>query len=344
MTPKKLLKELQEFTTADTVHMYIIERKLKPNSKSSDRPSEKFQYIPVQINLSPELVPLVSGMLEKAIEKKVTEDVQILDYEPIDDTLEKLYTYSDLGKIAGFKEFLANLGNKMKTLTSFKELEDLEKAWALCYGYYHANKKKWLYCIKKLSPKKIAVEVNVNTTVKDALKHGIQSFFDTKTKMLKPLNGFSINLDPSIDMVYHDETIYIFQKKAFEELASLTEEFEELAQEVVQEIEDLEIIEGVTFLTAIVAAKPSFRNKLIKAQAIGNINFLNGKTAKEVKKEFNRVGKRLNIKFNFDADNKVLAENDGDAKNIIDVLCEFYKEGVFGGKIFESPAGRIKKT
>ena len=343
MTPKKLLKELQEFTTADTVHMYIIERKLKPNSKSSDRPSEKFQYIPVQINLSPELVPLVSGMLEKAIEKKVTEDVQILDYEPIDDTLEKVYTYSDLGKITGFKEFLANLGNEMKTLTSFKELEDLEKAWALCYGYYDANKKKWLYCIKKLSPKKIAVEVNVNTTVKEAVKHGIQSFFDIKTQMLKPLNGFSINLDPSIDMIYYDDTIYIFQKKAFEELASLTEEFEELAKDIVQEIENLEIVEGLTFLTNVVAARPSFRNKLIKAQSIGNIEFLNGKEAKEVKREFNRVGKKLNIKFNFDANGKVVAENDKDAESIINVLCEFYKEGVFGGKIFESPAGRIKK-
>ncbi|MFD2920661.1 Kiwa anti-phage protein KwaB-like domain-containing protein [Terrimonas rubra] len=344
MTPKKLLKELHEFTNADAVHMYIIERKLKSNVKSSSRPSEKFQYIPVQINLSPELVPLVSGMLKKAIEQKVTEDIQILDYEPIDDTLEKVYTYSDLGKITGFKEFLANLGNEMKTLTSFKELEDLEKAWALCYGYYDANKKKWLYCIKKLSPKKIAVEVNVNTTVKEAIKYGIQSFFDIKTQMLKPLNGFSINLDPSIDMVYHDETIYIFQKKAFEELASLTEEFEELAKDVVQELENLEIVEGATFIASVVADKPSFRNKLIKAQVIGNIEFLSGKEAKEVKKEFNRVGKRLNIKFNFGADGKILVANDDDAKNIINVLCELYKEGLFGGKIFESPAGRIKKS
>lgn len=344
MTPKKLLKELKEFTTTDTVHMYIVERKLKPNTKSTDRPSERFQYIPFQVNLSPELVPLLSGMLEKAIEKKVNEDVQILEYEPIDDTLDKLYTYSDLGKITGFKEFLSNLGEEIKPLTSFADLEELEKTWALCYGYYDAKKKQWLYCIKKLSPRKIAVEVNVNTTVKDAIKHGIQSYFDTKTQMLKPLNGFSINIDPSIDMVYHNENIYIFQKKAFEELASLTEEFEEVATRIVQEIEDLEIVEGLTFLTSVVATKPSFRNKIIKAQSIGNIDFLSGKESKEIKKEFNRVGKRLNIKFNFGADGKVLAESDEDAKNIIDVLCEFYKEGLFGGKIFESPAGRIKKS
>lgn len=38
-----------------------------------------------------------------------------------------------------------------------------------------------------------------------------------------------------------------------------------------------------------------------------------------------------------------MAVNEDDAENIIKVLCEFYKEGIFGGKIFESPAGRIKK-
>lgn len=343
MTPEKLLKELKEFTAADTVHMYIIERKLKPNTKSTDRPSEKFEYIPLQVNLSQELSLLVSGMLEKAIEKKIKEDVQILDYEPIDDTLDKLYTYSDLGKIVGFKEFLTNLGEEIKTLTSFAELEELEKTWALCYGYHDSKKRKWLYCIKKLSPRKIAVEVNVNTNVKDAVKYGIQSFFDMKTQTLKPLNGFSINLEPSIDMVYYDDTIYIFQKKAFEELTSLTEEFEELAKDVVEEIEKLEMIGGLDFLADVVAARPSFRNKLIKAQGIGNIDFLSGKEIKEVKKEFNRVGERLNIKFNFDDAGKVVAASGEDAQNIINVLCEFYKEGLFGGKIFESPAGRIKK-
>ncbi|MBN8669392.1 MAG: DUF4868 domain-containing protein [Chitinophagales bacterium] len=341
MTPKELLENLKEFTKADTVHMYIIERRQKEGAKKNGRPSEKFEYIPMQVNLSADLVPLVSSMLEKVIERKVKEDVQILDYEPIDDTLDKLYTYNDLGKITGFNEFLKNLGKEIKTLTSFEELEQIEKAWALCYGYYDGKKKEWLYCIKKLSPRKIAVEVKTSENVLQAAKYGIQSFFDTKTKTLKPLNGFSINLDPSIDMVYYNETIYIFQKKAFEELTSLTEEFEILANEIVGEIEKLNFIQGLNFLSQTILNKPAYRNKLIKAKSIGNIDFL---TDKNIKREFSRAGKKLNIKFAFDGHDNIIAANENDAENIIRVLSEFYKEGIFGGKIFESPAGRLKNS
>ena len=37
-----------------------------------------------------------------------------------------------------------------------------------------------------------------------------------------------------------------------------------------------------------------------------------------------------------------MAEDEEDAKNIIKVLSEYFKEGIFGGKVFESPAGRLK--
>ena len=260
MTPQQLLSELKEFTNVNTVHMYVIERKLKAGAKVTDRPSEKFEYIPHQVNLSKDLMPLVSGMLEKVIERKVKEDVQILDYEPIDDTLDKLYTYNDLGKITGFKEFLNSLDKEIGILSSFAELEKIEKAWALCYGYYHNADKQWLYCIKKLSPSRIAVDIRTSTNVAQAAKNGIQSFFDLNTKTLKPLDGFSINIEPSIDMVYHRHTIYIFQKKAFEELTSLTEEFEALANDIVQEIEKLDFIEGLSFVADIIKTKPSIKS------------------------------------------------------------------------------------
>lgn len=340
MKPKKLLEELKEFTSVDTVHMYIVERRIKPGVKSSERPSEKFEYIPLQVNLSLDLMPVVSKMLNKVIERKVKEDVAIIEYEPIDDTLDKLYTYTDLGKIIGFKDFLASLGDEVKTLKSFSELEELEKAWALCYGYYNNKSKKWLYCIKKLSPRRIAVEANTSKSITEAFKNGIYSYFDLESETLKLFNGFSLNIEPSIDMIYYNKTIYIFQKKAFEELTSLTEEFEILAGEIITEIKALKFIEGMKFMSEIVALKPAFRNKLIKAKSIGNIDFLAGK---DIKKEFNRVGKRLDIKFSFDKHGKILAESEEDAENIIKVLSEFYKEGIFGGKIFESPAGRIKK-
>lgn len=342
MTSEILLRELQEYTSAQTVHMYIIERKLKAQAKTKDKPSLKFEYIPLQVNVSKELMPIISGMLSKAIEKKVKDDLEIKEYEVIDDTVEKLYVYNDLGKIEGFQEFLKNrLGGEIKPLQSFGELEELEKAWALCYGFYDDNNKKWLYCIKKLSPRRIAIETQTSQTVGEAVKNGIYSYFDQKTKTLKPFNGFSLNIEPSIDMIYVDEKIYIFQKKAFEDITSLTEEFEVMANDLITEIEDVEFIEGLAHLSNVIMKKPSFRQKLIKAKTIGNLDFL--KTCTNIKREFQRAGKKLEIKFTFDVADKIVAETEDEAENIIKVLSEYYKEGIFGGKIFESPAGRVKK-
>ncbi|SHF94300.1 Kiwa anti-phage protein KwaB-like domain-containing protein [Flavisolibacter ginsengisoli] len=342
MTSKKLLNRLEEFTSVETVHLYVIERKTKLDHGTKARPSDKFEYAPLQIQLSPELMPVISSMLKKVIEKKIKEDVQIVEYEVIDDTIDKIYSYTDLGKISGFQEFLKNRLNKqISPLKTFEELADLEKAWALCYGFYNSKQKKWLYCIKKLQPSKMAVEIETSTSVNEAVKNGFTALFDTKTKSLKPFKGFSLNIEPSIDMIYVDEGIYIFQKKAFEDITSITEEFEVVAQEIVAEIEDIKFVDGLKHLSGVIAQKPAFRNKLIKAKAIGNLEFL--KTCKDIKKEFKRAGNKLAIKFNFDGKGRVIALDEHAAEDIIKVLCEYYKEGIFGGKVFESPAGRLKK-
>ena len=341
MTAIELLNELFEYTESEVIHMYLVERKLKPNVKGKAKPSEKFEYIPLQINLSPDLVPIVKGMLEGVIRKKVKENVEIKPYEVIDDTEDKLQTYTDFGKITGFQEFLnSRLGGEIRPLDDFEEINQLEKAWALCYGFYSKSKGKWLYCIKKLAPRNMVVDVETSTSVKDAVKNGLTSLFDTKTKTLKPFNGFSLNIEPSIDMIYLDESIYIFKKKAFEDITSLTDEFIELAKELVSEVEEIDFIDGLKYLSDIISAKPSFRNKLIKAKEIGNLDFL--KTCKDIKKEFQRAGKKLEIKFNFNVSGKITASNEQEAESIIKVLSEFYKEGIFAGKIFETPAGRLK--
>ena len=342
MDSESLLKELKEYTSEDVVHMYVIERKLRQGELKKGSPAVKFEYIPIQVDISPDLMQLVIAMLEKVIDKKVRDGVEIANYEVIDDTLDKIYTYKDLDKISGFQEFLkTKLGAEIKSLESFEELKDIEKAWAICYGFYSIEKEQWLYCIKKLAPSKIAVELNTSISVTEAIKNGLISTFDMKTKTLKPFNGFSLNLEPSIDLIYLNDEIYIFQKRAFEDITSLTEEFEVLAHDVVTELEEIKFIDGLNFLSDTITNKPAYRSKLIKAKSIGNLDFL--KSCKNIKKEFKRVGKKLDLEFVFDDNNNVIAQSDLDAENIIKVLCEFYKEGIFGGKVFESPAGRVKK-
>jgi len=342
MTPDLLLKELKIFTSSEIVHMYMVERKIKPGSKAKEKPSQKFEYIPMQIGLSPDLIPIIQGMLTKIIEKKIKDGIEIKEYEVIDDTENKIETYSDLGKIAGFQEFLnTRLNGEIKPLKSFEEISELEKAWALCYGFYNKERETRLYCIKKLAPRNMVVDVETSTSIPEAIKNGITSLFDLETKTLKPFNGFSLNIEPSIDMIYFEESIYIFRKKGFEDITSLTEEFEIMALGLVSEIEEINFMEGLEHLALVIKDKPAFRNKLIKAKTIGNLDFL--KKCKNIKLEFQRAGKKLDIKFNFDKDGKIIAVDNVDAENILKVLCEYYKEGIFGGKVFESPAGRIKK-
>jgi|SRR5690554_544803 len=343
MKATELLEELKEYTNSETIHMYIIERKKKAGSKTKTKPSEKFEYIPLQVDLSPELAPIIQKMLKNVIEKKIKNDIEIKDYQVIDDTEEKIQTYNDLGKITGFKEFLnSRLGGEIKALKSFEKIAELEKAWAICYGFYSSTNKDWLYCIKKLAPRNMAVDQSLLKNQKGrGVISTIASYFDTTTSTLKPLNGFSINIEPSIDLIYYSNQIYIFNKKGFEDITSLTEEFIELSKQLVEEVSEINFVNGIEHLSSVILRKPSFRNKLIKAKDIGNIDFL--KTCKNFKLEFNRAGKKLKIKFSYDVDGKITALNEDDAESIIQVISEYYKEGIFGGKVFETAAGRLKK-
>lgn len=341
MNAENLFTELKKYTSSQTVHMYILERKLKSGAKSKDKPSEKFQYIPLKVNMSEDLYPKVSEMLNKVIDFKVKEDVQIKEYTAIDDSVEKIQTYTDLGKIAGFKAFLENFGGEIKTIQSFKEVAELEKAWALCYGFEHPDNNTWMYCIKKLRPSYLAIDKTLNETVGQAVKNSVNSYFDLDTKQLKPLKGFGINIEPSIDMIYFESTIYVFNKKGFEDVTSLTEEFIELGKKLVEEVDDIRFVSsGMEFINSVIQNKPSYRNKLIKAKEIGNLEFLK---VCNVKTEFNRAGKKISFKFSYDTEGKIIANNEKEAEKIIEVLSEFYKEGVLGGKVFETAAGRMKK-
>jgi hypothetical protein len=186
----------------------------------------------------------------------------------------------------------------------------------------------------------MVVDIESSTSVYDAMKNGFTSLFDTTTKTLKPFNGFSLNIVPSVDMIYLDAYIYIFRKKAFEDITSLTEEFEVLANELIDEVSEINFIDDLQHLSNIIKSKPAFRNKLIKAKNIGNIDFL--KTCIDIENEFKRAGKKLKIIFEFDKSGKIIASNEEETERIIKVLSEYYKEGIFAGKIFESTAGRLK--
>lgn len=202
MEAKILLEELSEYTKCETIHLYIIERKIKPGAKRKDRASEKFEYIPHQVNMSQDLLPLVQSMLEKTIERKVNDDVEIKNYEVIDDTENKIQTYNDLGKITGFREFLNNkLGGTIKPIESLEQFNSIEKAWAICYGFYSDQKEGWLYCIKKLRGGKMAIGKENYENITQAVEGGVVSLFDLKTKSLKPFNGFSLNIEPSFILI-----------------------------------------------------------------------------------------------------------------------------------------------
>ena len=341
MNAETLLAELNEYTSTKTVHMYIIERKLKSSAKPKDKPSEKFEYVPLKVNMSSDLFPKVSEMLKRVIDFKVKENVQILEYTAIDDSEEKIQTYTDLGKIAGFKSFLESLSGEVKAIQSFSEVAELEKAWAICYGFEHPENDSWMYCIKKLLPRNLAIDNELNDNVLSAAKRGVYSFFDFKTKQLKPFEGFSINIEPRIDMIYLENTIYVFNKKGFEDVTSLTEEFIELGKSLVKEVDEIKFVSsGMEFISSVVEKKPSYRNKLIKAKEIGNLEFLK---VCNVKTEFNRAGRKISFKFTYDSEEKIIAKDEKEAEKIIEVLSEFYKEGVLGGKVFETASGRMKK-
>lgn len=146
---------------------------------------------------------------------------------------------------------------------------------------------------------------------KPRLYRFLRTKFNVKTAKLELLDGDTINFDRRVDCVYSFDTgqIYVFNKSNFEKIASLEEEFRDVAQQVAARLRKSAIIDGLENVADELDADTALHRRLYKlAKAIEGQKLDKKRvekmasTIKEFKLDLHIVGDKVQVKTKRDLD------------------------------------------
>ena len=152
---------------------------------------------------------------------------------------------------------------------------------------------------------------------------------------LEVLKGESITLDTRIDCVFYDDTFYVVQKGAFEQIVGLQEEYQEQAKVIVRNMQQIPLITGTDKLMDLIEKKPSLHKKLVKIERIGGYKQLNAASIKQMSKVCKQYGEKLPMK-----EGKLNMETEQDIDVILKMFGDYYKKGVVSGKSYGTFSGK----
>src|SRR5690606_29529959 len=132
---------------------------------------------------------------------------------------------------------------------------------------------KWLYTFRKLMSSRVAIDHTKNPESNFIVK-SIKTHFSTRSKKLELLHSDIINLDRQVDCIYLDETFYIAQKRQFEQIIGLEEEYKDKASETVGKLEKCGIIVGLELIVSEIQLNPSIHRKLVRLSKSGVLDTL----------------------------------------------------------------------
>jgi hypothetical protein len=141
------------------------------------------------------------------------------------------------------------------------------------------------------------------------------------------IQGETVNLDKQIDCIFYEDIFYIAKKTQFEQIVGLEEEFKEQAKEVLAELENTKMIEGLEALEKQIEDNPSIHRELVRLSKIGNYRELDAKVIKKMQKVCKDHGDKLKPK-----DGKLFIEDEKDIDLALKMLGDYYKRGKYQEK------------
>jgi hypothetical protein len=331
------IKEIIAQCDSTDIHLYFITRKLKSDIKKTTKALDKYDYGLYQIDVDSEIQQYLHDLNLAEIDRLLKKKTELSEYDVITDDTEQLFTYSMKNKVLSFSDIIDNkLKNKSKIpkITSFDEFLDTNVLWSYCVGFnYKSN--KWLYTFRKLMASRVAIDHTKNPESNFIVK-SIKTHFSTKSKKLELLHSDIINLDRQVDCVYLDETFYIAQKRQFEQIVGLEEEYKDKANETVEELKKSGIIDGLELISAEIESNPSIHKKLVRLSKSGVLDGLDSSTLTKIKKVAELFGEKLTVKKG-----KIVIADKSEIDGTIRLLCDYYKEGKITGKNYGTFSGKI---
>ena len=260
----------------------------------------------------------------------------MVNYDILSDETDHLFTYAIKDKVFSFSDVVTN--QLLKPATKIKTISEIttenEELWAYSVGFEDLTDNKCIYTFRKIQSGKVAVN-ETNNPDSDFFKKCIRTFFNTESMKLEVLKGESITLDKRIDCVFYDETFYVVQKGAFEQIVGLQEEYQEQAKEIVRNMQQIPLITGTEKLMDLIEKKPSLHKKLVKIERIGGYKQLNAAAIKQMSKVCKQYGENLPMK-----DGKLNMETEQDIDVILKMFGDYYKKGVVSGKSYGTFSGK----
>lgn len=340
--PSKLDEVLDRIkdTKQEDVKLHFITRILKSGVGKRDKTLDKYIFKVYQIDVDDEIRKYLYDLSIKELERTVTKDYSLIDYDPISDDTDHLFSYKLKAETSTFSDVVVNqLGKELPKVESIEGIiSENEELWAYCIGFLDVEDQEWIYTFRKIMVSKIAIDEK-NDMDKSIVWRQIRTIFNSTSKKLTLMKGEAVTLDKQIDCVYWEETFYVLKKVPFEQIVGLQEEYHAKAIEVVDEMKNTGLIDGLDGLEEELKTNTSLHKKLVKLQQNGGLGILDDNQIKKMAKVCKRYGETISV----GADGHIKINDRKDFETVIKAMCDYYKKGEVSGKSYGTFSGRELK-
>lgn len=340
--PSKLDEILSRIKTTkeEDVKLHFITRILKEGFGKREKSLDKYVFKAYQIDVDDQIRKYLYELSINELERTLSKDYSLIDYDPISDDTDHLFSYKLKAETSTFSDVVVNqLGKQLPKVESIDGIvSDNEELWAYCIGFLDEKKEKWIYTFRKIMVSKIAIDEK-NDNEKNLIKRQIRTLFNTTSKKLTLMQGEAVTLDKQIDCVYWDETFYVLKKVPFEQIVGLQEEYHTKAVEVVNCMKDTGMIDGLDCMEDELNTNTALHKKLVKLRQNGGLDQLDSSRIREMDKVCKRYGERIPI----GEDGHIKISDRKDFEIVIKAMCDYYKKGEVSGKSYGTFSGRELK-
>ena len=327
-------------TKEENVKLHFITRILKEGVKKRDKTLDKYIFKVYQIDIDDEIRKYLYDLSINELERTITKNYSLIDYDPISDDTEHLFSYKLKAETSSFSDVVINqLGKELPKVESIEGIvSENEELWAYCIGFLDVDNASWIYTFRKIMVSKIAID-ETKDSEKSIFWRQIRTVFNSTSKKLTLMKGEAVTLDKQIDCLYCDEVFYILKKIPFEQIVGLQEEYHIKAVEVVECMKETGMIDGLENMEEELKSNTSLHKKLVKLQQVGGLEKLDTTRIKKME----NVSKRYGDKINVDANGHIKITDCKDFEAVIKAMCDYYKKGEISGKSYGTYSGRELK-
>lgn len=327
-------------TKEENVKLHFITRILKEGVKKRDKTLDKYIFKVYQIDIDDEIRKYLYDLSINELERTITKNYSLIDYDPISDDTEHLFSYKLKAETSSFSDVVINqLGKELPKVESIEGIvSENEELWAYCIGFLDVDNASWIYTFRKIMVSKIAID-ETKDSEKSIFWRQIRTVFNSTSKKLTLMKGEAVTLDKQIDCLYCDEVFYILKKIPFEQIVGLQEEYHIKAVEVVECMKETGMIDGLENMEEELKSNTSLHKKLVKLQQVGGLDKLDTTRIKKME----NVSKRYGDKINVDANGHIKITDRKDFEAVIKAMCDYYKKGEISGKSYGTYSGRELK-